>query len=328
MNRLFNKLKLRIKKKSDNNENYLSDKEFVDDYIYKFYIKTIYSKTIDNIENDIVYEMYKEDKLNSSRLLYIIENCIPLLNISTSLIIKLMEDNSKELLEVIFKNYFKFFDNFFVIDCLNYYKNKTPLSDSELYTKINDDKYKLTLTYWKENIHYLFKACKIGNKAAVIFLLDHVVYPIVWINKINKDGRTPLFIACQEGHIAIVKYLVDHGANLNREDYDGWTPLYFACKKEYIIIVKYLVDHGANINKENSKDGNPLSIACQVGNMTIVKYLVEHGANINRETNDGKTPLYFAFQRGQKDIIEYLVNRGAHINKKFILDQNWFFNAC
>jgi len=39
MNRLFNKLKLRIKKKSDNNENYLSDKEFVDDYIYKFYYK-------------------------------------------------------------------------------------------------------------------------------------------------------------------------------------------------------------------------------------------------------------------------------------------------
>jgi len=39
-------------------------------------------------------------------------------------------------------------------------------------------------------------------------------------------GATPLFEACSNGNEAIVKYLVEHGANRNRLNSYGETPLF------------------------------------------------------------------------------------------------------
>ena len=51
--------------------------------------------------------------------------------------------------------------------------------------------------------------------------------------------------------------------------------LFSACKSGNADLVKYLVEHGANVNNENGK--TPLVIACEKGRKSIVKYLVEHG---------------------------------------------------
>ncbi|OUM57241.1 hypothetical protein PIROE2DRAFT_33019, partial [Piromyces sp. E2] len=56
-------------------------------------------------------------------------------------------------------------------------------------------------------------------------------------------------------------------------------------------IVKYIIDHGADINKENNDGETPLHFACTNGNENTVKYLVGHGANIDKEDEEGITPL-------------------------------------
>ena len=48
-----------------------------------------------------------------------------------------MKDNNKELLEILFNNYLKCFDNAFIILLLNYYKNKTPISNTDFYSLVN-----------------------------------------------------------------------------------------------------------------------------------------------------------------------------------------------
>jgi len=55
-----------------------------------------------------------------------------------------MKDDNKEILEILFKNHFKFFDKYIIIDFLNYYKNQIPISDAELFIKINNEKYKIS----------------------------------------------------------------------------------------------------------------------------------------------------------------------------------------
>jgi len=45
---------------------------------------------------------------------------------------------------------------------------------------------------------------------------------------------------------------VEHGANGNKEDTDGWIPLFIACQNGHIEIVKYLVQYKADINKEGN----------------------------------------------------------------------------
>ncbi|ORX86825.1 ankyrin, partial [Anaeromyces robustus] len=56
-------------------------------------------------------------------------------------------------------------------------------------------------------------------------------------------------------------------------------------------ITKYLVDHGADVNKEDINGNTPIFFACQSGNENIVKYLVEHGADINKKDKTGIRPL-------------------------------------
>ena len=53
------------------------------------------------------------------------------------------------------------------------------------------------------------------------------------INKEDKDGWTPLFNACLDGHITIVKYLVELGADINKQSNDGHSPLYNAFQNEH-----------------------------------------------------------------------------------------------
>ena len=55
-------------------------------------IKYLYTENNKNsTENNIVYELYNKNELNSERLLFIIENCTAYLKISSSLIKKINE---------------------------------------------------------------------------------------------------------------------------------------------------------------------------------------------------------------------------------------------
>jgi len=80
----------------------------------------------------------------------------------------------------------------------------------------------------------------------------------------------------------LVHYLIEKGADLNKEDKHGMTPLFIACKNENENLVKYLIEHGADVNKENKCDISflsattycgvtPLFYACEGRNKTIGK---------------------------------------------------------
>ena len=44
------------------------------------------------------------------------------------------------------------------------------------------------------------------------------------MNERDGAGSTPMHIACQEAHLNVVEYLVEHGGNVNERDDDGKAP--------------------------------------------------------------------------------------------------------
>ena len=54
----------------------------------------------------------------------------------------------------------------------------------------------------------------------------------VVINKKDRCNEIALFIASSDGHKNIVKYLVEKGVDINKENEYGWTPLHKACFDE------------------------------------------------------------------------------------------------
>ena len=60
------------------------------------------------------------------------------------------------------------------------------------------------------------------------------------LNQQDENKMTLLMWACDIGHLDIVKYLTETGANLNMQDADGQTCLHYAVSCDNVDIVKYL----------------------------------------------------------------------------------------
>ena len=54
----------------------------------------------------------------------------------------------------------------------------------------------------------------------------------------DESGRTPLHYACENGHVEIVKYMMDNITDKNPRDKRGRTPLWYAAKSCHVDVLK------------------------------------------------------------------------------------------
>ena len=84
------------------------------------------------------------------------------------------------------------------------------------------------------------------------------------LNRIDREGYSPLAYAARAGNLEAVEILVKAGATVDRaDDYGGWTPLLQAADQRHAAVVRYLVAHGANPNVSTRIGKTPLSVALQ-----------------------------------------------------------------
>jgi ankyrin repeat protein len=125
----------------------------------------------------------------------------------------------------------------------------------------------------------------------------------------DKDN-TPLTIASHHGHLDIVTFLMDHGANISARTNTGMTSLMFASWKGHLDIVEFLVNRGAKVNDIRSDGGQTsLMFASEYGHLEVVKFLVENKkdpANVDLKTKYNKTALDLARKQGKTEVVEYL----------------------
>ena len=88
----------------------------------------------------------------------------------------------------------------------------------------------------------------------------------------EEEGLTALHVAAIGGHLAVVRYLVKQGADVNAKTKDGTTALHFALAFSLVEIFE----------ATETKTGRPISLGTE--HLAIVRYLREQGAD------DGLTP--------------------------------------
>ncbi|EPQ10015.1 Ankyrin-2 [Myotis brandtii] len=59
----------------------------------------------------------------------------------------------------------------------------------------------------------------------------------------EQNGFTPLYMAAQENHIEVVKYLLENGANQSTATEDGFTPLAVALQQGHNQAVAVLLEN-------------------------------------------------------------------------------------
>ena len=108
--------------------------------------------------------------------------------------------------------------------------------------------------------------------------------------------------AIKNGDLETVKQIINFdNAIVNEPDERGEKPLYYAADKGFLPIVKYLVEHGANINDTDVNQGGygitPLHVAClEEKNLPVAIYLAEHGGDLYLRNYSGLSPLDYINQ--------------------------------
>ncbi|MFW5827586.1 MAG: ankyrin repeat domain-containing protein [Alkalispirochaeta sp.] len=130
------------------------------------------------------------------------------------------------------------------------------------------------------------------------------------VESTDYRDKTPLLMAAEQGHMEIVRYLVEEAeADVNAttpESRGEVTPLRYAISNEDYEMVRYLVQNGADVNKANRAGWTPIMTAARTGNREIIGYLLDQGADLEARTEDGTTPVRIASNNGWTDIVVWM----------------------
>ena len=100
----------------------------------------------------------------------------------------------------------------------------------------------------------LHKAAQIGDPVVCQLLIDHGAD----VNKQDARKQTPLWVSAEEGHKDICEVLIQNGASVGKEDASQRTPLWIAAHKKHEDVCKILIDNGAEIfGKDELRIGVP-----------------------------------------------------------------------
>lgn len=153
----------------------------------------------------------------------------------------------------------------------------------------------------------------------------------------NEDGLTALHQCCIDDSEEMMKVLVEFGADVNAADSEQWTPLHAAATCGHLHLVKFLIDNGANLLAVNG-DGNMPYDICE--DETTLSYIENEMAKrgVTQELIDttrsktetvmlhdlmklaqghgdleyrdvqGATPLHIAAANGYLSVLEFLLD--------------------
>ncbi len=109
----------------------------------------------------------------------------------------------------------------------------------------------------------------------------------------------------------------DKSFNVNLKDFRGNSALHMACANGHIEMVKYLLDvlH-CEINIKNTSENTPLSWAALNGQKEVVKILLEHNADYEIKNSQGKTPSEVAYDSGNLEIAEMITQKEIESKKE------------
>ena len=125
------------------------------------------------------------------------------------------------------------------------------------------------------------------------------------------NGCTALWAAAANGHLAVVRLLIEQNAEVDARTSTNSTPLRAAAFDGRLDIVRCLVENGADVNACTIFRNTPLMIACYNGHIDVASYLVENGADIHLEDHNGDTSLHAAVRKGHVEVVGKLLALGA-----------------
>ncbi len=113
------------------------------------------------------------------------------------------------------------------------------------------------------------------------------------LNHLTHAADPPIFAAVDANDLPKVTAIIKADNNyLNVRDEYGFTPLQRASDPEKIAIAKFLIESGADIDAYSVKFGTVLHHAVSSGNIELVRILISKGVDVKATAADGLNAMH------------------------------------
>ncbi|MGR4869942.1 ankyrin repeat domain-containing protein [Variovorax sp. LARHSF232] len=139
-----------------------------------------------------------------------------------------------------------------------------------------------------------------------------IASPKVDVEMRNSKDESPLMMAALKGQLDLVTKLIARDADINKP---GWTPLHYAATNGHVAVMKVLLEKHAFIDAQSPNGTTPLMMAAMYGTSEAVKLLIDEGADQAMKNQQGMTALDFAKKANRGDAALQL-SRGPAAQKR------------
>lgn len=130
------------------------------------------------------------------------------------------------------------------------------------------------------------------------------------------SNSSALHSAAAGGHEAVVKLLVDRGANIHHVTTQGWNVIHFAAWAGVLPILQFIVQRGVFVQAMTEQSWTALHCAAFRGRAPTIEMLANLGVPVDAFTKQRKTALHLAASEGHEDAVRTLVARGANLETR------------
>lgn len=181
-------------------------------------------------------------------------------------------------------------------------------------------------TFEQRNNHTaLHYAAQLNHLELVKWFVLKQGLSVNWVADNPKDirfGKTPLHAAAQGQALPVIRWLVEHGADIKRQTKQGETPLsfsvygYAASPEKNKDTITYFLKRGVDIKKSK----NIMLYAAWSNDLQLVQYFARRRANIHEVNYQGATSLQFALrgvrQGAEPVVARWLIDQGVNVSYK------------
>ncbi len=151
-----------------------------------------------------------------------------------------------------------------------------------------------------KGFHGLFLAVREPAPKVAITLID---WPKTDVESRTAQDESPLMISALKGQFDLANRLIERGADVNKP---GWTPLHYAATNGHVAVIRLLLDKHAYIDAAAPSGTTPLMMAAHYGTPEAVKVLLDEGADPMLKNLQGLSAIDFANRAGRKESVELI----------------------
>ena len=151
-----------------------------------------------------------------------------------------------------------------------------------------------------KGFHGLFLAVREPAPKVAITLID---WPKTDVESRTAQDESPLMISALKGQFDLASRLIERGADVNKP---GWTPLHYAATNGHVAVIRLLLEKHAYIDAAAPSGTTPLMMAAHYGTPEAVKVLLDEGADPMLKNLQGLSAIDFANRAGRKESAELI----------------------